>query len=77
MKDPFSAQVLRTVVPDVSERVAVLCGPERLLDLSLRSGPHGDQFGLTRNLNDLLGGNEIFQLRTKGIGVVSREMALA
>ncbi len=27
--------------------------------------------------DDLLGGNEIFQMRTRGVGVVSREMALA
>lgn len=30
-KDPFSAAVLRRAAPDVAERVAVLCGPERLL----------------------------------------------
>jgi ferredoxin-NADP reductase len=29
--DPFSARVLGSVVPDLHERVAVLCGPERLL----------------------------------------------
>ena len=32
VKDPFSAPVLAKIVPDVAERVAVLCGPERLLD---------------------------------------------
>lgn len=31
VKDPFSGLVLRTAIPDLAERVAVLCGPERLL----------------------------------------------
>lgn len=31
VKDPFSARVLRKIAPDIGERVAVLCGPERLL----------------------------------------------
>ena len=31
VRDPFSATSLRSAVPDVSERVAVLCGPDRLL----------------------------------------------
>lgn len=31
VKDPFSARVLRKLTPDVAARVAVLCGPERLL----------------------------------------------
>ena len=35
--DPFSASALAAVVPDVAERVAVLCGPERLL-AAARSG---------------------------------------
>lgn len=30
-RDPFSAAVLRRAVPDLAERIAVLCGPERLL----------------------------------------------
>ncbi|MEY2580499.1 MAG: hypothetical protein QOE09_348 [Ilumatobacteraceae bacterium] len=30
-KDPFSGKVLRRAIPDLSERVALLCGPERLL----------------------------------------------
>lgn len=30
-KDPFSAAVLRRAVPDLTERVAVLCGPDRFL----------------------------------------------
>jgi predicted ferric reductase len=31
VKDPFSGSVLRKAIPDLTERVAVLCGPERLL----------------------------------------------
>jgi predicted ferric reductase len=31
VRDPFSASVLRRVVPDLAERVAFLCGPERLV----------------------------------------------
>ncbi len=31
VKDPFSGKVLRKAIPDLTERVAVLCGPERLL----------------------------------------------
>lgn len=31
VRDPFSAASLRRAVPDVTERVAVLCGPDRLL----------------------------------------------
>lgn len=31
IKDPFSSRVLRSAIPDVANRVAVLCGPERLL----------------------------------------------
>ena len=31
VKDPFSGKVLRRAIPDLSERVALLCGPERLL----------------------------------------------
>jgi predicted ferric reductase len=31
VKDPFSGKVLATAIPDVAERVCVLCGPERLL----------------------------------------------
>jgi predicted ferric reductase len=31
VKDPFSASSLRRAIPDVAERVAILCGPERLL----------------------------------------------
>ena len=31
VRDPFSAHTLRQAVPDVAERVAVLCGPDRLL----------------------------------------------
>ena len=31
IKDPFSSPVLRAAIPDVARRVAVLCGPERLL----------------------------------------------
>jgi predicted ferric reductase len=31
IKDPFSGRVLRKAIPDLSERVALLCGPERLL----------------------------------------------
>lgn len=31
VKDPFSGKVLRKAIPDLQERVAVLCGPERLL----------------------------------------------
>ena len=30
-RDPFGARSLRKIVPDVGDRVAVLCGPERLL----------------------------------------------
>ena len=30
-RDPFGGGSLRKIVPDVAERVAVLCGPERLL----------------------------------------------
>jgi predicted ferric reductase len=36
-RDPFSARHLRAAVPDLTERVAVLCGPERLL-VAARSG---------------------------------------
>ncbi len=36
-KDPFSAPVLLRAVPDLAERVAVLCGPERLL-VAARAG---------------------------------------
>ena len=31
VKDPLSGKVLRKAIPDVTERVAILCGPERLL----------------------------------------------
>ena len=31
IKDPFSGKVLSKAIPDLSERVALLCGPERLL----------------------------------------------
>jgi predicted ferric reductase len=31
IKDPFSGRVLRKAIPDLTERVALLCGPERLL----------------------------------------------
>lgn len=31
VKDPFSGKVLRKAIPDLTQRVAVLCGPERLL----------------------------------------------
>jgi ferredoxin-NADP reductase len=31
VKDPFSGKVLSKAIPDIHERVAVLCGPERLL----------------------------------------------
>lgn len=31
VKDPFSGKVLRKAIPDITERVVVLCGPERLL----------------------------------------------
>jgi predicted ferric reductase len=31
VRDPFSAATLRAAIPDVADRVAVLCGPERLL----------------------------------------------
>ncbi|MGZ4760978.1 MAG: ferredoxin reductase family protein [Ilumatobacteraceae bacterium] len=31
VRDPFSGKVLRKAIPDLRERVAVLCGPERLL----------------------------------------------
>ena len=31
VKDPLSSTVLRKAIPDLTERVAVLCGPERLL----------------------------------------------
>ena len=31
VKDPFSGKVLRKAIPDLTERVAILCGPERLL----------------------------------------------
>ena len=31
VKDPLSGKVLRKAIPDLTERVAVLCGPERLL----------------------------------------------
>jgi predicted ferric reductase len=37
VKDPFSAATLRRSVPDVAERVAVLCGPDRLVSAA-RSG---------------------------------------
>jgi predicted ferric reductase len=30
-KDPFSGKVLRKAIPDLTDRVALLCGPERLL----------------------------------------------
>jgi predicted ferric reductase len=30
-RDPFSGRVLRKAIPDLTERVTVLCGPERLL----------------------------------------------
>jgi ferredoxin-NADP reductase len=35
--DPFSAQALLALAPDIAERTAVLCGPERLL-AAARSG---------------------------------------
>jgi ferredoxin-NADP reductase len=31
IKDPFSGKVLSKAIPDLTERVALLCGPERLL----------------------------------------------
>jgi predicted ferric reductase len=31
VKDPFSGEVLAKAIPDVAERVCILCGPERLL----------------------------------------------
>ena len=31
VRDPFSGKVLRKAIPDLTERVTVLCGPERLL----------------------------------------------
>jgi len=31
VKDPFSGKVLARAIPDLTERVALLCGPERLL----------------------------------------------
>ena len=31
VKDPLSGTALRKAIPDLTERVAVLCGPERLL----------------------------------------------
>jgi predicted ferric reductase len=31
IQDPFSGRVLSKAIPDLSERVALLCGPERLL----------------------------------------------
>ncbi|MEO7370625.1 MAG: ferredoxin reductase family protein, partial [Ilumatobacteraceae bacterium] len=31
VKDPFSGKALRRAIPDLTERVALLCGPERLL----------------------------------------------
>jgi ferredoxin-NADP reductase len=31
VKDPFSGKVLAKAIPDVAERVCILCGPERLL----------------------------------------------
>jgi len=31
VKDPFSGKVLSKAIPDLTERVALLCGPERLL----------------------------------------------
>jgi predicted ferric reductase len=31
VKDPFSGKVLRKAIPDVADRVCILCGPERLL----------------------------------------------
>jgi predicted ferric reductase len=31
VKDPFSGKVLAKAIPDLTERVALLCGPERLL----------------------------------------------
>jgi predicted ferric reductase len=37
VKDPFAAAALRRAVPDVAERVAVLCGPDRLVSAA-RSG---------------------------------------
>lgn len=40
VKDPFSAKRLLTAVPDLGTRVAVLCGPERLL-WAARAGLRG------------------------------------
>jgi predicted ferric reductase len=34
--DPFSADSLRSVAPDIAQRVAVVCGPERLLHAARR-----------------------------------------
>ena len=31
VKDPFSGKVLRKAIPDLTDRVTMLCGPERLL----------------------------------------------
>lgn len=35
-RDPFSPERLRALVPDLTERVAVLCGPERLIHAARR-----------------------------------------
>ncbi len=44
VKDPFSASSLRRAIPDVADRVAILCGPERLLQAARhglkRAGVH-------------------------------------
>lgn len=37
VRDPFGADTLRRAVPDVADRVAILCGPDRLLSAA-RSG---------------------------------------
>jgi ferredoxin-NADP reductase len=31
VSDPFSARVLTAAIPDVADRAAVMCGPDRLL----------------------------------------------
>lgn len=36
VRDPFAAETLRRAVPDVAERVAVLCGPTRLIEAASR-----------------------------------------
>lgn len=36
VKEPFSAAVLREAIPDLAERVAVLCGPEAMLHAARR-----------------------------------------